>query len=117
VKEPVVEQPVATPAAPRAKTLTLRGFKPGSAELSASMKRTLINFVKSAPANAGVTCVGYTMGPTILKADPALAKKRADNVCKLLATAKISLGAQKTMSVTSRMKSSDFRRAIVTVTF
>lgn len=117
VKEPVVEQPVATPAVPKAKTLALKGFKPGSAVLSASMKKSVINFAKSAPSSARVTCIGFTMGPTILKADQALAKRRADNVCKLLATANTALGAQKTKSITSRMKSSDYRRAIVTVVF
>ncbi|MFM6939358.1 MAG: hypothetical protein ACKOUD_01895, partial [Rhodoluna sp.] len=117
VKEPVIEKPVVTPAQPKARVLALKGFKPGSSVVSASMKKSLINFAKSAPSGAAVTCIGYTMGPTILKADDALAKKRADNVCKVLATAKTSLGAQKTKSITTRMNSSQYRRAIVTVTF
>jgi len=116
VKEPVVETPISLPA-PKTKTLTLKGFKSGSAVLSASMKKAVIKFAKSAGLSTAVTCVGYTMGPQILKVDKALANARAKNVCKVLASASKAGTKFAIKPVTTRVNSSDYRRTIVKVNF
>ena len=112
-----IPAPIQAPATPTKKLLRVSGFKPGSAALTASMKSSIRNFAKSAELTSKASCVGYTMGPTILKGDQALAKQRAQNVCNYLAKASPLVNSVASKSVTTKFNSSKFRKTLVTITF
>lgn len=116
-REYVAPVPVAAPIVKPNKKLTVSGFKPGSATLSASMKKSISKFAKSAEGIKKVSCVGYTMGPTILNGDHLLAKRRASNVCSYLTNINSSASAVKSKSVTTKFNTSNYRRAIVEISF
>jgi uncharacterized repeat protein (TIGR02543 family) len=111
---PVVEAP---PVVKQNKVLKVTGFKPGSSVLSISMKRAIGKFAKTSSSIANVSCVGYTMGPTILKGDQALARNRAKNVCSYLAKVNPAVAKLSSKSVTTKYNSGAYRRALVTITF
>lgn len=109
--------PEAAPIVPTKKSLRLTGFKPGSAELNASMKLAIRKFAKTSDTATTASCVGYTMGPTVLKGDQKLAKSRAMNVCKYLAKSNSQISASSAKSVTTKFNSGKYRKTIVTITF
>jgi outer membrane protein OmpA-like peptidoglycan-associated protein len=110
---PVVQLPVAK----QSKVLRVTGFRPGSSVLTASMKNAISKFAKTSSAISDVSCVGYTMGPTILRVDQALARKRAQNVCAYLAKANPAAAKLSSKSVTTKFNSGLYRRTLVTITF
>lgn len=112
-----VPGPVKAPIILNKKTLNLVGFKPGSSVLSQSMKNTIRKFAQSSSSLASASCVGYTMGPTVLTVDKGLAKRRADNVCSYLLGISPAAETVASKSVTTRFSSSQYRRTVVTITF
>ena len=64
-------------------TFQIIGFAPGSSLLTAAMKRELGLRVKGLSA-LRLSCIGQTMGPTILKSDERLALARGVAVCEEL---------------------------------
>ena len=112
-----VPEPIALPVTPTKKSLTVTGFKPGSAALSASMKASIRKFASAAAVVSEAYCVGFTMGPTILKGDQALAKRRALNVCNYLAIANPIVNSIGSKSVTTKFNSGKYRKTMVTITF
>ncbi len=111
---PVVEAP---PVVKQNKVLKVTGFKPGSSVLSSSMKKAISKFAKTSSSIENVSCVGYTMGPTILRGDQALARNRARNVCSYLAKVNPAVAKLSSKSVTTKYNSGAYRRALVTITF
>lgn len=66
------------------KSGSVSGFMPGSASLTAAMKVKLKTLASQMQGSKSLTCSGYTMGPTVLAVDGALAKARAQVVCGYL---------------------------------
>jgi uncharacterized repeat protein (TIGR02543 family) len=60
------------------RTLTVSGFKDGAAFLSKSMKAKIDAFISKYPGYKKLAVVGYTEGPTVLKSDTSLSRKRAN---------------------------------------
>lgn len=108
---------ITAPVAQTKKTLLVTGFKPGSSSLSASMKKSIKYFAKSAANLNTVSCVGYTMGPSVLKGDQLLAKRRALNVCNYLVAANPVGTKISSKSVTTKINNGKYRRTLVTITF
>ncbi len=111
---PVVEAP---PVVKQNRVLKVTGFKPGSSVLSSSMKKAISKFARTSSSIEKVSCVGYTMGPTILRGDQALARNRAKNVCSYLAKVNPAVAKLSSKSVTTKYNSGAYRRALVTITF
>jgi uncharacterized repeat protein (TIGR02543 family) len=107
---------VKPPVMPTKKSLIVTGFRPGSSTLTASMKRTLDRFSKQAVV-ASISCVGYTMGPSVLKVDQALAKRRSQTVCKYLASTNPAAKSVSSKYVNTKNKLSSYRRTVVTISF
>lgn len=103
---------------PRAKMmLSLTGFKPGSAVLTSWMKNKIEQFANSTIQSTKMACVGYTMGPTVLKVDSSLAKRRAITVCNYLARLNPAVVRVAPKAVTTKYSSGNYRRTVVTVSF
>ena len=104
-----------SPVAVKPKTMIFAGFRAGSWVLTRDLRRSLDDLLAANSKATKITCVGYTMGPTVLKNDHILAKKRAMAVCnylagKAMATVKIELAGK-----TTKATSDAFRRATVTI--
>ncbi len=108
---------VALPPLLQNRSLTLTGFKPGSSALSAAMKKQIAKFAKSSASLQRVSCVGYTMGPTILRRDQELARNRARNVCTYLSSVNLPTQSLTAESVNTKFKSGTYRRTTITITF
>lgn len=97
-------------------TITISGFADGSPVLTAAIKAKINAFLKAYADYKNVTCIGYTEGPTVLKTDAALSKKRAVNACgfvkaglgKKLVVKKISAGQDK-------IEADSYRRITITL--
>jgi outer membrane protein OmpA-like peptidoglycan-associated protein len=108
---PVIEKP----ATFLKKTLTISGFAPGSAVLSATMKKKIALFAKYASADSHLSCIGYTMGPTVLKNDHTLAKRRSISVCSYLSSLKPEINSVAWNSVNTKFENSKYRKTLVTL--
>lgn len=111
---PTVSPVVTAPAVAKPKLVT--GFKPGSWLLTNSMKKSLSSLLEQNTKVSEITCTGYTMGPTVLKADQSLANRRAVAACSYLlekAPAGIKI---KVWGKTTKERSEAFRRVAVTFT-
>jgi hypothetical protein len=108
---PVVQVPIAK----QNKVLTVTGFKPGSSVLTASMKKRLAAISKSATWASRISCVGYTMGPTVLKEDQSLAKRRSNNACKYIKGLNPNIIAVSSKAVTTKYSNGKYRRTLVTL--
>jgi hypothetical protein len=67
--------------APFEVSMTIPGFAPGSPTLTWAMKTRIRNFVNKYKDFTSIECVGYTMGPTVLKVDRWLSSTRGKNGC------------------------------------
>jgi CshA-type fibril repeat protein len=65
-------------------TVTIGGFNPGSPVLTAAIKKQITAFMKAYVGYKTVECIGFTMGPTVLKVDKALSTNRAGNACSYI---------------------------------
>lgn len=111
IDPPITTQP------PAKMMLSLTGFKPGSAVLTTSMKNKIKQFANSTIQSTRMACVGYTMGPTVLKVDSSLAKRRAITVCNYLARFNPEVVRIAPKAVTTKYNRGNYRRAVVTVSF
>jgi hypothetical protein len=60
------------------------GFADGSSLLTAKMKTVLDRFLSANSGLKSVTCIGQTEGPTVLRSDSVLARKRGQAACGYL---------------------------------
>lgn len=63
---------------------TVWGFVPGRATLDVFGARNLATAVEKMSAATQISCVGFTMGPTVLSVDIQLSYERANNVCNAI---------------------------------
>lgn len=85
---------------PISKIMLYEYFAPGSAVLTSGHLTKLKATAKAATGFNTIVCVGYTMGPTVLPSDTALAKARATNVCSALNRLRPNLRIIKSTGVT-----------------
>lgn len=62
-------------------TITIGGFNPGSPILTKPIKTQIAAFMKAYVGYRTIECIGFTMGPTVLKVDKWLSTTRATNGC------------------------------------
>ena len=62
-------------------TVTIGGFNPGSPILTTEIKRQIAAFMKAYVGYKTIECIGFTMGPSVLKVDKWLSTTRASNSC------------------------------------
>jgi CshA-type fibril repeat protein len=67
-------------------TVTIGGFNPGSPVLTVAIKSQIAAFMKAYVGYKTIECVGFTMGPTVLKVDKWLSTTRAANACGYILT-------------------------------
>lgn len=63
---------------------SVSGFMPGSSLLTPAIKAKLKAIASKMQGSKSLTCSGFTMGPTVLAVDGALARARAQAVCNQL---------------------------------
>jgi outer membrane protein OmpA-like peptidoglycan-associated protein len=95
-------------------TLIFDNFAPGSAALTAKHRAKLKSTAKASAGFKTMVCIGYTMGPTVLKADKILSMNRANNVCAALHKLVPSLAIVKSTGVTETGVGGSVRRVEVT---
>lgn len=66
------------------KLATVWGFTPGRATLDIFGARKLASVIESMSSASEISCVGYTMGPTVLPIDIQLSYDRAENLCNAI---------------------------------
>ena len=94
-------------------TTVFDNFAPGSAILTAAHKAKLRATIKLAAGMKTMVCIGYTMGPKVLKADAALAKARSQAVCNALRALAPKLTVVQATGVTETGVGGAVRRAEV----
>lgn len=109
-----------TPTPPSAgsgvsKFFNIVGFKAGSSQVTQTMKKSILNFLRLIKKPLRVSCVGYTSGPTILAGDSKLALRRANAVCKFLLASQPSIKHIVVKGITTKVSSNYFRRANIWV--
>lgn len=111
---PIETPPTPTPTPPvvpvKTKTLSLGGFAPGSATLTTASKKQLSRLAGTIAKASKVLVTGFTEGPTVLRTDATLSKRRAEAVRsymhKLLGNqVRINLGHKQLTKVGSRYRS------------
>lgn len=93
------------------------GFAGGSWRLSKTTQRYLDKLQALSAKARTITCIGYTMGPSILEGDAVLAKQRAKESCKYLA--RFVSGEVKIVTIgrTTANPSKWFRRTSIVITY
>ncbi|WP_138315037.1 fibronectin type III domain-containing protein [Rhodoluna limnophila] len=110
--------PTPTPSpAPRKRTIEVGGFAGGSAELTAAMKSSMNSFLNSVSDPTKIRCTGYTMGPTVLRVDMSLAKRRAQAVCDYMISKAGSITSRTTLGKTTVSEKTKYRRTTITLTY
>ncbi|BDS49632.1 InlB B-repeat-containing protein [Rhodoluna sp. KAS3] len=85
---------------PSTRAIVISGFAAGSDQLTTQMRQRIKVFLKKYPSYTKVKITGYTTGPTVLRADYGLSKRRALNTKSVMAN---YLGAnQRVTKVMSR---------------
>lgn len=111
----VVAQPAPKPK--RTKSVVITGFAGGSSVLTQSAKRRLEALLKQVPVAESISCVGNTMGPTVLKVDSDLARRRATAVCGYLDAKLANAKTAKVIGKTTTINNGKLRRVAVTVVY
>lgn len=101
------------PTPKRSETTVFDNFAPGSATLTAAHKAKLRATIKLAAGMKTMICIGYTMGPKVLKADAALAKARSQALCNALRALAPRLSVLQDTGVTETGVGGAVRRAEV----
>jgi hypothetical protein len=114
---PIAPAPTTTPAPPVAKSLVVTGFNPGSWALTKNIKRAIDNFFKSVAKPKQISCLGQTMGPSVLKVDQRLALRRGQEVCLYVASKNPSITKFTTQGSTTKISSSKYRRTLIKLTY
>ncbi len=94
-------------------TTVFDNFAPGSAVLTKAHRAKLRATIKLAAGMKTMVCIGYTMGPKVLKADAALAKARSQAICKALRALAPRLNVVQSTGVTETGVGGAVRRAEV----
>jgi hypothetical protein len=94
-------------------TTVFDNFAPGSAVLTKAHRAKLRATIKLAAGMKTMVCIGYTMGPKVLKADAALAKARSQAVCNALRALAPKLNVVQSTGVTETGVGGAVRRAEV----
>ena len=113
---PPTPTPTTVPVVTIAKSFNILGFNPGSWKLTNSIKKSIDAFFKSINNPSKISCVGYTMGPTVLRADYNLAVRRGQEVCSYIGKKNPTVAQVITKGTTTRISSDFYRRTKVTVT-
>ena len=97
-------------------TVTIGGFNPGSPILTKAIKNQITAFMKAYVGYRTVECVGFTMGPTVLKVDKWLSTTRATNACAfILGTLKSKVSALPLKNKMETVVGSLIRRVTLTL--
>lgn len=105
--------PSALPVTTVAKSFNVLGFNPGSWQLTKDIKKTIDAFFKSVNKPSKISCVGYTMGPTVLHGDYSLAMRRGQAVCKYVVAKNPTIAKMTTKGTTTRISDGKYRRATI----
>lgn len=95
-------------------TMVFDNFAPGSATLTAKHLAKLKSTARTSAGFKTMVCIGFTMGPTVLKADKVLSMNRANNVCAALHKLVPGLAIVKSTGVTETGVGGSVRRVEVT---
>ena len=97
-------------------TVTIGGFKPGSPILTNAIKSQIAAFIKAYVGYRTIECIGFTMGPTVLKVDKWLSTTRASNGCNyVLNTLKSKVKALPLKNKMETVVGSQIRRVTLTL--
>lgn len=97
-------------------TITIGGFNPGSPILTSSIKTQIAAFMKAYVGYRTIECIGFTMGPTVLKVDKWLSTTRATNGCDyVLKTLKSKVKALPLRNKMETVLGSQIRRITLTL--
>jgi CshA-type fibril repeat protein len=97
-------------------TVTIGGFNPGSPILTKAIKNQITAFMKAYVGYKTVECIGFTMGPTVLKVDKWLSTTRATNACAfILGTLKSKVSALPLKNKMETVVGSLIRRVTLTL--
>lgn len=118
--EPVTVAPTVSPVVPTTsaeitKTKSVSGFKPGSWQLTKAMRDSLDSLLGSKSKVSEITCVGYTMGPTVLKNDRNLANRRAFEACQYLMARSPEGTKVRVWGITTKQQSDKFRKVEISI--
>lgn len=69
---------------PTTRAIVISGFAGGSDQLTTQMKQRIKAFIKKYPTYTKIKVTGHTTGPTVLRADYGLSKRRALNTKSVL---------------------------------
>lgn len=103
------------PAASKLVKLTIDNFAPGSSVLSPTQLRLLSAQTRNLGTIVSISCVGYTMGPTRLATDKALAIARAEATCQALKRLAKTNAVSLTKAVTETRLGGAVRRVEITI--
>jgi hypothetical protein len=98
---PVTDPPKPVTSSPVKMTMVL-GFGPGSSRLNSAGSRNMSIATKRVSAAKEISCIGFTMGPSVLARDIQLSYNRALAVCNQLAS---SIPGAKVMKIEGRQDS------------
>lgn len=112
-----VPTPEPTPVVKQTKTVVISGFNGGSWVITKASRKSLDSLVALSSTATSITCVGNTMGPSILKVDANLAKRRAQAVCKYLSAKAPAQATVTTKGKTTKINSGKLRRVSVSITY
>jgi hypothetical protein len=79
------------------------------------IKRSIDDFFRSASNPSKVSCVGYTMGPTVLKSDPSLAMRRGQEVCRYMKAKNPGVELLFVKATNTRIASETYRRVRIAI--
>ncbi len=97
-------------------TITIGGFNPGSPILTKPIKTQIAAFMKAYVGYRTIECIGFTMGPTVLKVDKWLSTTRATNGCDyVLKTLKSKVKALPLKNKMETVLGSQIRRVTLTL--
>lgn len=107
VAEPTDQQPRTS------KVVIFDNFAPGSSQLTAKHLAKLRVTAKASAGFKTMVCTGFTMGPTVLRSDRALALARATSVCNALRRLAPALLVERATGVTETGVGGKVRRVEV----
>lgn len=94
---------------------TIAKFAPGSPKLTRPQALKIRRELKQINVPTAIQCVGYTMGPKVLKSDLALARQRAQNTCNYLQMLAPEASISRVAGATSRQLGDGIRRVEVLI--
>jgi hypothetical protein len=108
-------KPTAPVDPPRqSKVVVFDNFVAGSPRLTATHRSQLVRTARASKGYTTIVCIGYTMGPSVLPTDRALALSRAKNVCNALRRLAPTLNVIESTGVTETGMGGKVRRVEVT---